>query len=673
MQQEEELTRSRLETTWSKVFPTVMPESVILNESDPSYDWKNDPEIGLILDEVFEMGYIIPFLKSLKQFLSIKAVYDAVLVNFKQNSSESSEVYSDVWDGKFVKRDTAYIELGGAILCFQIYMDEVELANPLGSKKGKHKVSVFYWVLMNLPPRFRSCLRSIQLLGIVSCDLLKHRGVDVFLRPFLVDLILLRKGVSLTIRNDTRQWHGMLLNFAGDIPASNFVGGFKEGVGFANLPCRSCMIHRDDLETIHHESACVMRDKNSHQLQVAQIENKEETQAGREALSKKFGINRKCCFTVLDYFDPTKCFMHDLMHVSFEGILNLGIALLLNNLMLDPTIQLDLDDVNYSISTMKSDREWTVPPPIRKNEVLELSKLSFSSSEMSSLAICLGIVLGDYVNSDENPYFAQFLLLLEIMASLQCYSFTENDLVVLESNIERHNRNHVLLYPKASGSAITPKLHSLIHFPNQIRQFGPPRYAWCFRYESQNAPFKKIMRRNCNFHNVPWSLSTHHQKLVGLNIRTDGEGDFFGMKDDIKMICSSTDSRPTLLKHSRWATLLSEKYQLKQDSEIRHLTKIKISGRICSLGTVFLRHFPVFDEGVQFFRVSDILVLFERVFFIMECMETCFFGADRFGFVVIPKKKFSVISSIDLKYDAPLHSFLYKNNLYVIPNYYQLL
>ncbi|KZS10313.1 Uncharacterized protein APZ42_025241 [Daphnia magna] len=272
--QEEELTCSRLETTWSNVFPTVMPQSVVLNESDPSYDWKMDKELGLILHEVFEMGYTIPFIQSLKQFLEIKSVHDAVGNNFHNNTRENSEVYSDVWDGKFVKRDPEFINLNGAILGFQIYMDEVELANPLGSKKGKHKVSVFYWVLMNLPPRFRSCLRSILLLGIV-----------------------------------------------------------------------------------------------------AQVENIEETQAVHDSLSILFGINRKCCLTILEYFDPTKCFMLDLMHIVFECILNLSIALLLKNLMLDSVIDLDLDDVNYNISIMKSDREFTVPPAIRKNEVLELSKL----------------------------------------------------------------------------------------------------------------------------------------------------------------------------------------------------------------------------------------------------------------------------------------------------------
>jgi hypothetical protein len=48
-------------------------------------------------------------------------------------------------------------------------------------------------------------------------------------------------------------------------------------------------------------------------------------------------------------------------------------------------------------------------------------------------------------------------------------------LTVLEKNIEIHNTNHVLLYPKnpdEPGKAITPKLHSLLHLANQIRMFG---------------------------------------------------------------------------------------------------------------------------------------------------------------------------------------------------------
>ena len=258
---EDELTRYRLESSWKKHFPTVMPKAVILNKGEPTYDWVNDEKLGLILDEVFETGYVISFLESLQQFLSIREVFESVMSNFRVNSAAACSVdcFSDVWDGSFIKSIPIYVKQNDAILGIQIYIDEVELSNPLGSKKGKHKVSVFYWVLMNLPSKFRSSLRSIQLLGVVSCKLLKQRGVEVFLRPFLDDLIHLHEGVSLTVRNEKRLWFGILLHFAGDIPAASFVGGFKEGVGFANLPCRSCMIHRDHLDKIKTDAACVKK------------------------------------------------------------------------------------------------------------------------------------------------------------------------------------------------------------------------------------------------------------------------------------------------------------------------------------------------------------------------------------------------------------------------------
>ena len=199
---------------------------------------------------------------------------------------------------------------------------------------------------MNFPPMLRSSLRSIQLLGIVSSDLLKSRGVNVFLKTFIDDLILLRDGLSLNIRNEERIWFGILLHFIGDMPASNFVGGLKEGVGFARLPCRSCMIVRTDQETIHHESNCILRNQIIHEQHVLQIENASEiSQASKDTMSSNYGINRRSPFDRLGYFDSTKCFMHDLMHVVPEGVLNDCSALLLQYLILDPVIKLNLVDV----------------------------------------------------------------------------------------------------------------------------------------------------------------------------------------------------------------------------------------------------------------------------------------------------------------------------------------
>nr|CAH0100522.1 unnamed protein product [Daphnia galeata] len=308
----------------------------------------------------------------------------------------------------------------------------------------------------------------------------------------------------------------------GDIPASNFVAGFKEGVGAAKLHCCSCLIDHDDIELIHLESNCVLRNKDTHEVHVLQIENVEFTSVEREGLSTTYGVNRRCPFTRVGYVDPTKIFSHDLMHVVNEGILNLVVRKLLRHLIV--TIKLDLDVVNRKISTLSCDREFTVPPPIRKKEVMDLTKLSFSSSEMGSVAIALAVVLAEFVE----------------------------DSTVLEKNIEIHNINHVLLNPKnpdESGNAITPKLHSLLHLANQIRVFGALRNSWCFR-------------------NVPWSLSSHHQKLVGLDVARDREGHFFGNTEnftvhghhspiDVKHACCNgtlgNDKNPCLPKKKNTA------------------------------------------------------------------------------------------------------------------------
>lgn len=73
------------------------------------------------------------------------------------------------------------------------------------------------------------------------------------------------------------------------------------------------------------------------------------------------------------------------MHVVSEGVLNDARCLLLRHSILDTNIKLNLETVNYDITNLKSDREFTVPPPIHLIEVVELKKLKFSSSESCSV------------------------------------------------------------------------------------------------------------------------------------------------------------------------------------------------------------------------------------------------------------------------------------------------
>ena len=107
-----------------------------------------------------------------------------------------------------------------------IYYDELELCNPLGSRRKKHKIGellaipqlqiltmirkllligigtetiikmvycftstgAFYYLLGNLHPRLRSRINTIQLLALAKCITISEYGIDRILEPVIEDI-----------------------------------------------------------------------------------------------------------------------------------------------------------------------------------------------------------------------------------------------------------------------------------------------------------------------------------------------------------------------------------------------------------------------------------------------------------------------------------------------------
>ncbi len=61
----------------------------------------------------------------------------------------------------------------------QIYFEEVETVNPLGSKTGLHKIGAFYFVLKNLPPLINSSLHNIHLLLWHTLKILRNKRASL--------------------------------------------------------------------------------------------------------------------------------------------------------------------------------------------------------------------------------------------------------------------------------------------------------------------------------------------------------------------------------------------------------------------------------------------------------------------------------------------------------------
>ena len=127
-------------------------------------------------------------------------------------------ILRDFCDGEFA-HNHPLVKENPKILQIAIYFDDLETANPLGSKRGKHKlgksvlraltvnstcftsscIGMFYWMLLNIHPAHRSTLHSIQLLAVAKSADIRLYGIDAVLKPVLADLKILAAQVSNVI------------------------------------------------------------------------------------------------------------------------------------------------------------------------------------------------------------------------------------------------------------------------------------------------------------------------------------------------------------------------------------------------------------------------------------------------------------------------------------------
>lgn len=100
-----------------------------------------------------------------------------------------------------------------------------------------------------------------------------------------------------------------------------------------------------------------------------------------------------------------------------------------------------------------------------------------------------------------------FIKLLQILQVCCAYEIKEEKVNYLEYMIKVYLRTFHKLYPE---DGVT-KFHFMIHFPDQIRRFGPLRQQWSFRFEALHAYFKGLVSVVRNFKCMPLTLSDRHQ------------------------------------------------------------------------------------------------------------------------------------------------------------------
>jgi hypothetical protein len=258
------------ETQYSKLVDPIVPVRRALIDTPDSDGQATGPRRG---DHVYDVPLISRGAGDALERGTLQALVDsdpslvpqlrelmAQWATQQPNAGDSVRVYVDLADGSIMRN---HPELGvsadqsdGAVrLAFILYYDDVEVVNALGAFTGVHKLGLFYWALVNLPPDERMSLNNIHLATVALESDIRYYGIDQIVSgpPFEPDtgssigasLRALDAGISLNVDSRGKTiptlFRGWLLTVAADFPAAGLLTGAMCGAT-AHRFCRECEI-----------------------------------------------------------------------------------------------------------------------------------------------------------------------------------------------------------------------------------------------------------------------------------------------------------------------------------------------------------------------------------------------------------------------------------------------
>ena len=217
-------------------FKYVAPVQIILNS--------NEVTLGASPD-VF---HYVPIKESFRQLIEDKSLND-VLESQREMLKKNDDVSRDLRDGEAYKNNPFFKKNPGAFAAL-FYSDGVELTNPLGWAKGRHKIVQVFYTISQIPRSQRSQIDRTQVCMIFKEKLVKKYGYEAIFRLLVQDLKDLEIGITVTYPVE-RQVQLGLLAYSADNLEAHLLGGFSCCFSSFDI-CRFChCLHSELLENIH--------------------------------------------------------------------------------------------------------------------------------------------------------------------------------------------------------------------------------------------------------------------------------------------------------------------------------------------------------------------------------------------------------------------------------------
>ena len=465
----------------------------------------------------------VPIIETLKLILS-----NPKLKYLIENEKKSDDgILRSYLDGTRSKNNTL-IEEHPFIIRLQVYLDDVELTNPLGSRAIIHKLTAVYFSIQNFPPVESSKLSSIYLLALAYAHDVNstQNGYAKLLYPFLQDLKKLEsaEGVVATVNDKPECIRATLCLLCADTLAAHEVLGYL-GPGARHF-CRKCMISRPEFR-LDCKAMGEPRTRASFEADVQRVKQ-------GVIIPTECGIRRDCPLHKAKFFSAPDDSPFDIFHDLLEGLCHVVILLALRYYV-NTKKYFTLDTFNERLTSFN----FGIPDRCNKPSANFTKKRLKGSHflQKGSQTWCLIRVFGFLVPEvpDDDPYLRLINILQQCMQIIFAWEIRPEDIMKLEQltdqffdhfqqmhigpihfedeEEEEEEDADLALGIQQVLEKVNPinKLHHLKHILEMILGLGPPIRYCCVRYEARHHIFCKFGTVCCNFVNLPKTMSEMHQ------------------------------------------------------------------------------------------------------------------------------------------------------------------
>ena len=507
--------------------------------------------------------YDVPIEQSLEREAQYNPAFAQYLVDWGERPSLPGGQYGSINDGTASRE---HPELGNpnyngpARLAFCYYYDDVEVVNPIGTARTKHKLALHYAQLLNTPPDVCSELDTVFLVAVVLSSTQHDVGISTVVQgprsepmdgsSFGASMRRFHRGISIQLELGATAaptpFRGWLLVAAADALAAVDLVGFAQSFG----PKSKCICWQCDAAGANHKCAYNFLDDvpiigSKFQLRTKAVYASDRQRCcalpekAKEAAMKRIGVKTfNHAFTRIPYVCGVETLPKDLMHVELEGNLKVHLYGFLY-MAIRKYNWFTLKMFNAAVKAFDFDGEQR-PPPIttrqlrgcrggmpRRDGTVVMTAGQMLAFALASVEIFRPLLPAAAFASNE---YAAWVAHIHYFQLLMARRFSDASIATLAAAIKTAQD----LFLSITGYRTylwKPKNHFAQHFPVDTKRFGPPRNYWCMRFEAKNQEHKRAAKMG-RFRDVPGLVANFWAKRSHLRLirkRTAG-----GVCDDVE-------------------------------------------------------------------------------------------------------------------------------------------